>query len=140
MTKKHVIVDTGPLVAFINRHDTFHRWATAQFSLLLPPLLTCEAVLSESCFLLRHYAYGQKSVLELVTRGLLRLPLEFEKEAGAIRELLKRYENIPMSLADGCLVRISELIPDSVVCTLDADFRIYRRNKRNTIPLIFPEP
>jgi len=77
-------------------------------------------------------------VLELVARGLLRLPPEFEKESGAIRDLLQRYENIPMSLADGCLVRMSEIIPDSVICTRDANFRIYRCNKRSVIPLIIP--
>lgn len=74
----------------------------------------------------------------MAARGLLRLPLVLEKEAGAIRDLMKRYKNVPMSLAAGGLARLSEILPDSLNCTLDADFKIYRRNKRNVIPLIIP--
>ena len=133
-----VILDTGPLVAALNRHDTYHEWAAAQLSLHLSPFFTCEAVLSEACFLLRHCTGGTQKVLELVARGLFRLPLKLEEEAGAVQDLLKKYENIPMSLADACLVRMSEQIAESVICTLDADFRIYRRNKRNVIPLLMP--
>ena len=139
MKNRKIIVDTGPLVAFLNKRDHFHDWAVNQFSILLPPFITCEAVLSEVCFLLRNFPNGQKNVLELVERGLLLLPFDLETEAKSLLKLLDKYKDIPMSLADGCLVRLSEQLSDSVICTLDSDFKIYKRFKRDTIPLIIPE-
>lgn len=139
MKNKKIIVDTGPLVAFLNKRDHFHDWAVNQFSILLPPFITCEAVLSEVCFLLRHFPNGCKNVLELVERGLILMPLDLEVEAKSLIKLLDKYKDVPMSLADGCLVRLSEQISDSVICTLDADFKIYKRFKRETIPLIIPD-
>jgi uncharacterized protein len=139
MKSKKVIIDTGPLVAFLNKHDTHHDWAYSQFSLLTPPFITCEAVLSEACFLLRNFQYGPKNILELVDRGLIILPFNLELESKAMIQLLDKYKNIPMSLADGCLVRLSEQISDSIICTLDIDFKIYKRNKREIIPLIIPD-
>jgi uncharacterized protein len=139
MKTKQIIIDTGPLVAFLNKRDSFHDWALSQFSLLAPPFITCEAVLSEACFLLRNYQNGPKNVLELIERELIVLPFNLEAESKAMIKLLDKYINIPMSLADGCLVRLSEQISDSTICTLDTDFRIYKRHKRDTIPLIIPD-
>lgn len=134
--KKRVIVDTGPLVAFINRSDKYHDWTSEQFAQLNPPFFTCEAVLSEVCFLLRNTVNGPQNIFKLLERELLRIPFKLESEANAVINLMKKYKNIPMSLADACLVRMSEQISDSVICTLDSDFRIYRKEKRNLIPVI----
>jgi uncharacterized protein len=89
--------------------------------------------------LLRNFQYGPKNILELVDRGLIILPFNLELESKAMIQLLDKYKNIPMSLADGCLVRLSEQISDSIICTLDIDFKIYKRNKREIIPLIIPD-
>lgn len=139
MKLQKVIVDAGPLVSFINKNDRYHEWAIAQFATMRPPLLTCEAVLSESCFLLRNFKNGAINVLELFERGLLAIPSRLEDEFSAIKILLDKYQNIPMSLADGCLVRMAEQISDSVVFTLDSDFKIYRKNRRRVIPTIMPD-
>ena len=139
MKQKRVILDTGPIVAFLNKNDTYHDWAKIQFSLLTPPLMTCESVISEACYLLKNFTDGASNVLELVERELVLLPFDLQSEIVSIKKLLEKYKNIPMSLADACLVRLSEQISDSVICTLDTDFKIYRKNKRNIIPLIFPE-
>ncbi len=139
MKQKRVILDTGPIVAFLNKNDTYHDWAKTQFSLLTPPLMTCESVISEACYLLKNFTDGASNVLELVERELVLLPFDLQSEIVSIKKLLEKYKNIPMSLADACLVRLSEQISDSVICTLDTDFKIYRKNKRNIIPLIFPE-
>lgn len=56
-------------------------------------------------------------------------------EVNRIRELMKRYRNVPMSLADACLVRMNELIPGSTILTLDSDFQIYRKNQNDPIDL-----
>lgn len=133
-----VIVDTGPLVAFLRRDDSHHAWVTAQLTSLDPPLITCEAVLSEAAFLLRRVPRGPDALLALVRRKLVRVPFQLEAELPAIERLVGRYANVPMSLADACLVRMSETHAGSVVLTLDSDFRTYRRHGRNVIPLIAP--
>lgn len=133
-----VLVDTGPLVAFLDRRDQYHDWVTAQLASVDPPLLTCEAVLTETCFLVRGLRGGGQRVIELLESGLLRAPFRLEQEAGAITRLLARYANVPMSLADACLVRMAEQHAGSVVLTLDSDFRIYRKQGRHLIPTIMP--
>ena len=133
-----VLLDTGPLVAFLNKRDRYHEWAVTQFSTMRPPFLTCEAVISESCFLLKHYENGIANVLKLIERNLLIIPFRLEDELSALKKLLAKYNNIPMSLADGCLVLMAEQNADSVICTLDSDFKIYRKNRRKVIPTIIP--
>ena len=136
--KRQVILDTGPLVAFLNARDRHHQWSTSQWGQIAPPLLTCEAVLSESCFLLRGIKGGQTAVLELMKRGVLSLPFRIDDSLKEITRLLRKYSDIPMSLADACLVRMSELFSDSPVFTLDDDFRVYRKNKSQAVPILTP--
>jgi len=134
--KRQVILDTGPLVAFLNGRDRYHKWSTLQWAQIDPPLLTCEAVFSEVCILLRGIEGGQAAVLELLRREVLNLPFRIDEHVSQITWLLKKYSDVPMSLADACLVRMSELYADSPVLTLDDDFRIYRKNKRQVIPIL----
>ena len=133
-----ILVDTGPIVAFLNSRDRYHEWSKETFAEIDAPVLSCEAVLSEACFLLRSSRGGGEAVLKLVDRGLLRLPFRLEAEAGPVRRLLSRYSNVPMSLADACLVRMSEQVSDSVLLTLDRDFKVYRKHGRNVIPTRMP--
>ena len=135
---KAVIVDSGPLVAFFNRNDRFHPWAKEQWEGIAPPLLTCESVLAETCFLLRHLRGGSRAVLELVNRGVIQTPFQLENEAKSLMSLIGRYSDVPMSLADACLVRMAEQHAQSRVLTLDGDFLIYRKNDRRVIPVLFP--
>jgi len=136
--KEAVIADTGPLVAFLNGRDRFHEWSKGVFAGIEPPILSCEAVLSEACFLLRNARGGGEAVLKLVDRGLIRLPFRLEAESSTVHKLLTRYADVPMSLADACLVRLSEQVADSVVLTLDRDFKVYRKNGRHVIPTLMP--
>ncbi len=129
------ILDTGPLVAFLDRRDRKHAWAMEALSRVRAPVATCEAVLSEACFLLRGLRGGPEAVTGLVERGFLVTPLRIERKAAAVGRLLERYASVPMSFADACLVRLSELLPDAVLITLDNDFRIYRRHGRQAIPV-----
>ena len=139
MKAKRVIIDTGPIVAFLNKTDKYHDWAIAQFSQLNPPFLTCESVISEVCFLLRHTENGVQNSFKLLERELIQIPFKLEAEISIIISLMTKYKNIPMSLADACLVRMSEQIADSIICTLDSDFKIYRKEKRKVIPVIIPD-
>ncbi|MDZ7854842.1 type II toxin-antitoxin system VapC family toxin [Sphaerotilus sp.] len=134
-----VLLDTGPWVALHCRDDAHHRWARAQFAQLQAPLLTCEAVVAETCFLLARGGHDPAMALALLDRGVVRIGLSLQDEITAVQSLFKRYDNVPASLADACLVRMSETHPASRVFTLDSDFHIYRQHGRRAIPLIQPE-
>lgn len=132
------LLDSGPLVAFYSTRDRHHRWAYDNLNALPPPLITCESVLSEACFLLWRGG-GQPSVLlRAVREGLIQVSFDLETEAAALETLMRRYANLPMSLADACLVRLSELNPDCRVFTLNSHFARYRRHDRQLIPLLAP--
>ena len=134
-----LLLDTGPLVALLDAHDHLHRWSREVFASFRAPLVTCEPVLAEACYLLRSTKGGQDRVMELVQVGALVVQPMLPVETPAIRSLLSRYEDQGISLADACLVRLSEIYRDCRVVTADVrDFRVYRRHGRQTIPLVTP--
>jgi predicted nucleic acid-binding protein len=129
------IADTGFLVAFANRHDRHHEWAVSVASQVTEPLLTCEAVLAEAAFHLRSVS----TVLAMIRDGLVEVAFECREHWSQLERLAARYADRNPDLADVCLVRLSELHPRHSVITIDrADFKIYRRNKREMIPLLCP--
>jgi predicted nucleic acid-binding protein len=129
------IADTGFLVAFANRRDAFHDWAVGVAGQLTSPLLTCEAVLAETAFHLGSVAI----TLSMLRDGLVKLAFDVNAHLPQLEFLARRYADRQPDLADLCLVCLSELHPKHPVVTVDkADFRIYRRNKREAIPLICP--
>jgi uncharacterized protein len=133
-----VIVDTGPLVALLNRRERHHAWAAEIMDTMEPPIFTCDLVLSEACFLLQDLDGGPDAVMELVARGIVRSDFHVMAEVDSVRALMKKFATVPMSLADACVVRMTELDPKSVVLTLDSDFKVYRRNKRQVVPTLLP--
>lgn len=135
-----IIVDTGPLVAYLQADEQYHEWTVERFSTLPPPFFTCEAVLAEACFLIARSGGNPDDLLDLVERGLIQVSFHLSDEILRIRELLRKYENLPMSFAEACLVRMTELCTDCVVVTLDGHFRIYRRHGRKVIAALLPEP
>jgi predicted nucleic acid-binding protein len=135
---RRVLLDTGPLVALLNGRDQHHEWAKLQWSQAAPPLLTCEPVLSEACFLLRIAPGGSAAVMELLRRRVVEVAFHLEDHLEAVARLLRKYADVPMSLADGCLVRMAELSPESAVLTLDRHFRLYRKSGRRVVPAIMP--
>lgn len=133
-----ILVDTGPLVALLNRRDRYNAWISEVLNTIEPPVFTCDAVLSEACFLLQRVEGGADAILGLVAQGIVTSDFRVMTEVKALRTLMERFANVPMSLADACLVRMTELKADSVVVTLDRDFTIYRRNRRQAVPTISP--
>lgn len=105
---------------------------------LAPPLVTCEAVLTEACFLIGRNGGRAANLIAGLARGTVEIGLRIEDDAAAVEALMRRYEDTPMSFADACLVRLSERLPDCRLFTLDSDFEHYRRNGRQTIPLLHP--
>lgn len=134
-----VLLDTGPLVAYLRDRDAYHDWAVETFQDLAAPAITCEPVLTETCFLCARDGLPPHRVIEYVSRNRIVIGLQLEPELPALRALLERYANVPMSLADACLVRLAEMtgLP---ICTLDSDFAIYRANGRRALQLIAPTP
>jgi predicted nucleic acid-binding protein len=133
-----ILLDTGPWVALMCRDDSHHAWAREQFASHPGPFLTCEAVVAETCFLLARGGFDPAKALMMIERGVVHVAMSLRDEITPVRALFQRYDNVPASLADACLIRLAELHDPSRVLTLDGDFRIYRRQGRKTIALITP--
>jgi uncharacterized protein len=133
-----IIVDTGPLVAYFNRRDRWHRWVAEQMAALNPPLVTCEPVLTEACFLIQRAGGRPVDLIRKVAQRSLEIGIDLDEDAAGIESLMQRYADTPMSLADACLVRLTERFADCRLFTLDSDFEHYRRNGRQVIPLLYP--
>jgi predicted nucleic acid-binding protein len=131
-----VLVDAGFLIALLSRRDRHHRWAAAQFPHLPRPWKTCEAVLSEAFHLLG--AGGGPALAALLRRRAVVPAFALGEELERVLRLMQKYADIPMSLADACLVRMTEIVSDGVLLTTDADFRIYRRHGRQVVPCLIP--
>jgi predicted nucleic acid-binding protein len=135
---RHLILDTGPWVALHCRDDAHHGWAKEQFAQHAGPFLTCEAVVAETCFLLARGGFDPGKALALIERGVVQVAMSLAEQTAAVRGLFERYDNVPASLADACLIRMSELYEPCMVMTLDSDFQIYRRHGRKVIPVLSP--
>jgi len=133
-----IVLDTGPLVALLDAGDRHHAWAAAEFGRFEGSVRVCEAVLTEALYLLRALRPAQEKILEWVERRELTCDFVLPQEVRAVRALWSRYANVPMSLADACVVRMAELHPSAVVCTLDSDFAIYRKAMKTPLNLLTP--
>src|ERR1700704_6431219 len=107
------ILDTGPLVAFLHSNEEHHDWVVGQFKVLPPIFLTCEPVLTEACFVLGFAEPAMDQIEMFLDRGVIQIPFQFATERHAVMRLMRKYRNVPMSLADACLVRMSELYPNA---------------------------
>lgn len=134
---RSVLVDTGFLVSLLSRRDANHRWAVAQAPRFPPPWRTCEAVLSEAFHLLG--AHGALAIAAMLRRQAVVSAFHLDEELEEVLKLLQKYADLPMGLADACLVRMTELLTDPVLLTTDTDFRLYRRHSRRSIPSVIPE-
>ena len=139
MRKGPGLLDTGPLISFLAMGLRHHAWVVEQWKRLQPPLLTCEPVLTEAAFLLKREGREADALFALLERGVIRIALTVQEEQADLRALMRRYRNRPMSLADACLVRLSEIHTAGEVFTLDSDFRIYRRHGNKVIPVLMPD-
>ena len=110
-----------------------------QFERLTAPLLTCEAVLFKTQFLVHRFGGNPLVVLDMVARGALNVAFQVDDEIDRLQELQFTYRNHPMSLANACLVRMSEIHSRCRVFTTDSNFRTYRRNGRQVIPTLLPD-
>jgi uncharacterized protein len=133
---RNLLVDAGFLVALLSRRDAHHRWAVTQATQHAPPWRTCEAVLSEAFHLLG--ARGTPALSGLLQRRAVLANSDLNDDMESVLKLLQKYADVPTSLADACLVRMTETLSDPLVLTTDSDFRIYCRHSRQVIPCVMP--
>ena len=133
-----LLLDTGPLFAYLSKNDAQHAWAVTQFAAIQVQVLTCEAVLTETAYLISRRGGSVDALWSFLRRGMVRIAFCLEPEFESVAALMRRYVDVPMDLADACLVRMSELNRDCRVLTTDKDFKFYRRFGRQVIPLLCP--
>lgn len=134
-----LIVDTGVLVAAFDRGDAWSGWVAETMKQIQGPLLTCESVLAETWFLLRNTPEAWDKVSGWIDRGWLQIAFSLSENWKTVDSLMKKYRDLPMSLADACLVVMIEQEIGSRVFTLDHHFRIFRHSGRKTVPVLMPE-
>lgn len=136
---KKLIIDAGPIVAYLDRSDRFHAWALEQFH-RFPAFETCEAALAEACARLEYGRLDPLRAVRLAHEGALKLAFDLDANLGRIVWLMEKYADRPMDLADACLLAMTEAERDSLLITLDVDdFSVYRRNGRDAVPFISPD-
>ena len=131
-----VLLDTGFIVARLDRSEQYHEQCLRVTDALLAPLITCEAVIVESCHLLRHVDGGQEAILENVEKGIFQVPFALANRAAEVARLMKKYADVPMDLADACLVDLVTQLGTGRILTLDSDFTIYRWGRNRPFELL----
>lgn len=128
---KPVLLDTGVIVALLDRSEAMHRPCAQAVRETESLLITCEAVITESCYLLRNLPGAVEAVIDNVAAGIFQIPLQLSREAVGIKQILRKYQDRRVDLADACLIRLAEELGTADILTLDQDFAIYRwgRNK-----------
>jgi predicted nucleic acid-binding protein len=121
-----VLLDSGPIVALLDRNEQFHKACAERFATLNAPLVTCEAVITEACHLLRSVRGGPEAVLENVSRGEFLVLFHVTGREPRLIRLMSKYADVPMSFADACLVDMASELGIGRVFSLDADFQVYR--------------
>jgi uncharacterized protein len=134
----YAIVDTGPLVAFFDRAERHHSWVSERIDELEAPLLVCEPVLAEAMYLFGRRFRAQDALFELLRNGALSIAFRSAEHIDELDRLLRKYRDTPMSLADGCIVRMAEIHEGHAILTLDSDFSVYRKHGRIPLTLIHP--
>jgi len=132
----NLLVDAGFLVALLSRRDAHNSWAVIQATQHASPWRACEAVLSEAFHLLG--TRGAPALRALLQRRAVLVNFDLNDELEAVLKLSQKYADVPMSLADACLVRMTETLSDPLLLTTDSDFGIYRRHSRQVIPCVMP--
>jgi uncharacterized protein len=137
---KPVLLDTGVIVALLDRSENFHQACAAAIRELEAPLITCEAVLAESCYLLRNLPGAAEAVIENVAAGIFQIPFQLPREALAVQQVLRKYRDRKIDLADACLICLAEEFGTADILTLDKDFEVYRWSRRKPFRILLALP
>lgn len=133
---KPALLDTGVIVALLDRSESLHRACAGTVTEVRSPLVTCEAVIAESCYLLRNLPGAAEAVIENVSAGIFQVPFQLSREAAAIKQILRKYRDRRIDLADACLIRLADQFETPDILTLDEDFTIYRWGKNRAFRML----
>ena len=133
---KPVLLDTGVIVALLDRSERLHRACAAAVRELQVPLITCEAVIAESCYLLRNLSGASEAVIENVAAGIVQIPFQLSRESAGVKQVLRKYSDRKIDLADACLIRLADEFGTADILTLDQDFLIYRWGKNKPFRML----
>jgi uncharacterized protein len=133
---KPVLLDTGVIVALLDRSERYHQRCVAAVKGLDRPLVTCEAVIAESCYLLRQLPGAAETVIENVERGVFQIPFQFPRAAAPVRSILRKYRDLPADFADACLIHLADELNTEDILTLDKDFERYRWRRNRVFSLL----
>ena len=133
-----IFIDTGPIVAFLNKNDQYHSFVVQEMRNYPPPFITCEAVITESFFLMSKLPNGVGKLIELLETEHILINTVYRDYLSSVHQLIQNYSNVPMSLADACLVQMAGEVTNASVFSLDSDFQIYRLPDGSSISLISP--
>ena len=126
---KPVLLDTGVIVALLDRSEKFHKACAQTVREVEAPLVTCEAVITESCYLLRNLSGASEAVIENITAGIFQVPFQLSRDTAGVKQVLRKYKDRKIDLADACLIRLADQFGTADILTLDQDFAIYRWGK-----------
>jgi predicted nucleic acid-binding protein len=133
---KPVLLDTGVIVGLLDRSEKRHQACADAVQELEAPLITCEAVIAESCFLLRNLAGAPEAVIENVSAGIFQIAFQLSREAAGVKQVLRKYRDRKIDLADACLIRLADEFGTGDILTLDGDFEIYRWGKNKAFRML----
>lgn len=133
---KPVLLDTGVIVALLDRSEQLHKACAAAVQEIEVPLITCEAVIAESCYLLRKLAGASEAVVENVAAGIFQVPFQLSQEAAAVKQILRKYRDRRIDLADACLIHLADEFGTGDILTLDGDFGVYRWGRNKTFRVL----
>ncbi len=135
---KRVLLDTGVIVALLDRSERYHARCVQALENLEQPLVTCEAVIAESCYLLRELNGAPEAVLANVEQGIFQIPFQIAHSAAAVRAIVHKYRDVPADFADACLIQMADELETGEILTLDSDFARYRWRRNRTFHSLIP--
>ncbi|MBI2605316.1 MAG: PIN domain-containing protein [Deltaproteobacteria bacterium] len=133
---KPVLIDTSTIVALLDRSEHRHQACVDALAEISRPLVTCEAVIAETCHLLRRMPGATEAVLQNIQSGVIRIPWGLAGRELQVSELIRQYAKVPMAFADACLVCMAEEFATGDILTLDSDFEVYRWSTRKTFKIL----
>ncbi|SRR6266567_7028106 len=131
-----VLLDTGAIVALLDRREWAHMKCVRVLESLRRPLATCEAVISESCYLLRNRPDAMEVVLANVESGFFEIPFQLSRSASKVQTILHKYRDTPADFADACLIHMADELETGDILTLDRDFEHYRWRRTRTFNML----
>jgi predicted nucleic acid-binding protein len=133
---KPVLLDTGVIVALLDRSEKFHKACAQTVREVEAPLVTCEAVITESCYLLRNLSGASEAVIENIAAGIFQVPFQLSRDTAGVKQVLRKYKDRKIDLADACLIRLADQFGTADILTLDQDFTVYRWGKNKPFRML----